>query len=151
MSMTITLIPMVIAIGSVVSGASLKAAVTCTEDGMIGPIDTMYTDKDLLIRTFCERGLAVRELDEDRLAVHTEAGELILTRTQAGEPFTLNGRNISNNDELMRSLREFEEEYGRNVQTYTRKKILEALEEHGMMLEEEEVADDDSVLLTIRI
>lgn len=60
-------------------------------------------------------------------------------------------KGIRDMDRLIADLKEFEEEYGRNVQDYTYHKILQAMEEHGLSLKEEEVLEDDSILLTLRI
>ena len=53
--------------------------------------------------------------------------------------------------ELLDSVDELENEYGRNVQTFTYNKVMTSLYEHGMTVDQEEVLEDDSILLTLNV
>ena len=66
-------------------------------------------------------------------------------------PFSLQLRNISNMHELLDSVDELENEYGRNVQTFTYNKVMTGLIEHGMTVDTEEILEDDSILLTLNL
>ena len=150
MSMTMTLVPLVIALGSTVSTASLAAM--CREKGRnIRGIPTGFADRGLLVETLNEHGLNVLEKEEDHIVVRTAEGELYYDRENSGEQYILTARNVRNMEKLIDSLREFEEEYGRNVQAYTYNKVMESLEEHGLSLKQEEVLDDDSIVLTLTL
>ena len=150
MSMTMTLVPIVIAIGSTVSTGSV--AVMCRErTKSISKVPTQFADRELLLNTLNEHGLHPVEADGDHIIVTTPEGELHYERRNEEEPYMLSARNIRSMDRITDSLREFEEEYGRNVQAYTYNKIMRSLEEHGLALQSEEVSDDDSILLTLRL
>ena len=150
MSMTITLVPIVIALGSTVSTASL-AALCAGKNKKITDLQTGFVDRELLINTLNEHGLKPVVKDGDHIVVITPQGEIHYERTAAGEPYVLNARNVHNVGELMEELKTFEKEYGRNVQAYTYSRILVSLEEHGLSLQEEEVTDDDTIVLTLNV
>ena len=150
MSMTITLVPIVIALGSTVSTASLAAFVKGRNKN-ITDLQTGFADGQLLLTTLNEHGLNAVQKGEDHIVVLTDQGELHYERAAEGEPYVLNVRNVQNVKELMRELKVFEEEYGRNVQAYTYSRIMESLTEHGLVLQEEEVTEDDTIVLTLNV
>ncbi len=150
MSMTVTLIPVVIALGSTLSAGSLAAVCTDRRKSISGAA-TGFTDRELLVKTLLEHGMKVAEADDDHLVVMTDEGEIHYSREDSKAPFMMSIKGIRDMDRLIADLKEFEEEYGRNVQAYTYHKILQAMEEHGLSLKEEEVLEDDSILLTLRI
>ncbi len=150
MSMTVTLIPIVIAIGSTVSTASL-AAVCTNRNRNISEVPTKFADKGLLVKTLKDHGIRTVEIDRDHLVIKLDEGEIHYHRNTGDDTFMMSVRGIGNIDKLMGSLKEFEEEYGKNVQAYTYHKIIEAMEEHGLSLTDEEVLEDDSILLTLSI
>lgn len=53
-------------------------------------------------------------------------------------------------DGLICSIKSLEEDYARNVQSYTYDKVIAGLE-NNMSIEKEEVLEDDSILITINI
>ncbi len=150
MSMTVTLIPIVIALGSTLSTASL-AAVCSNRRKSLSEVATGFADRDLLVKTLEDHGMKVVETGSDHLVVMTDEGEIHYSREDSKAPFMMSIKGIRDMDRLIADLKEFEEEYGRNVQAYTYHKILQAMEEHGLSLKEEEVLEDDSILLTLRI
>ena len=150
MSMTMTLVPLVIALGSTVSTASLAAL--CTQKtGKLTDLKTTFTDNRLLLATLREHGLNPTKTGEEHIEVITPQGVLCYERSSSDEPYILNARNVHNMTELTRELKMFEEEYGRNVQSYTYNRILESLTEHGLVLQEEEVMEDDTIVLTLNV
>lgn len=150
MSMTLTLVPLVIALGSTVSTASLAAVCTNRQRG-ISNVPTKYADKELLVKTLREHGIRAQEINDDHIVIRTDEGEIHFMRENKEDPYMMSAKGIRNMEKLAASLKEFEEEYGRNVQAYTYRKILEALEEHGLSLQEEEVLEDDSIMLTLNV
>lgn len=150
MSMTMTLVPLVIALGSTVSTASLAAL--CKEKGKsVSGISTVFTDRELLIKTLREHGLCTLEKGTDHIVVMTAEGEIHYERTAEGEQYVLRARGVNDMERLSAEIKEFEDEYGRNVQAYTYNKIMEALDEHGLSLQTEEVLEDDSIVLTLTL
>ncbi len=150
MSMMITLVPIVIALGSTVSTASL-AAVCTNRQKSISEVPTKYADRELLIKTLSEHGIKVGEINSDHIMISTDEGEIHYKRENENSPFMMSVKGIKDMDRIMASLKEFEDEYGRNVQAFTYHKIMEAMEEHGLSLKEEEVLEDDSIMLTLSI
>lgn len=150
MSMTMTLVPVVIALGSTVSTASLAAL--CKGKGKsVSGISTVFTDREMLLETLKRHGLCTAEKGADHIVVMTADGEIHYEREADGEPYILRARGVTDVDRLAKEIREFEDEYGRNVQAYTYNKIMEALDEHGLFLQTEEVLEDDSIVLTLTL
>ncbi len=150
MSMTLTLLPMVIALGSTVSTASLAGACLIREK-RIEPVPTAFQDRELLLKTLKQHGLTVTEEKQDHFIICTDNGEIHYRRQNESLPFEMEVSKIRDTEKLMAELKEFEEEYGRNVQAYTVNKIMASLKEHGLTKQEEEVLPDDSILLTLSI
>ena len=67
------------------------------------------------------------------------------------KPFLLELKDISDMRELLNSVDELNNEYGRNVQTFTYNKVMEGLIEHGMTVDTEEILEDDSIVLTLNV
>ena len=90
-------------------------------------------------------------VSENEFVVSTENGKLRYFRTEEDTPFYLEASEIKNIDELLASLDQLEKEYGRNVQAFTYRRVMDSLEEHGMSVVTEEILEDDSVLLRLQI
>lgn len=145
-----TVLPLVAALGSSVSAAAIAAACS-VKDKSIEPVQTTCLDRDLLVKTLTEHGLQVEEISENRICVHTEGGEVIYSRSSSEEAFMVEAHDIRHLQETIDALHEFETEYGKNVQAFTYAKIKGALEEHGLTLQNEEVLEDDSIMLTLQV
>ena len=59
-------------------------------------------------------------------------------------------KNTKDKDALIKELKEIEHVYNGNVQEYTYKRILNKLPE-GMEIENEEVLEDDTILITLSV
>ena len=132
MSITLSLIPVAIAVGMSL-GASAIAAVTSLTDKSghhIDPVCTIFNDSSILLNTLNEHGLQVNKVSENEFIVSTDSGTLRYFRTDAEQPFFLEVTGIKNIDELMTSLDQLENEYGRNVQAFTYNRVMTSLEEH---------------------
>ncbi|MBR1862878.1 MAG: hypothetical protein IJ806_02155 [Ruminococcus sp.] len=164
MSLILSLTSAVVLIGaSVTSLASLTAIETAGEKtrgaGPLQPqiqlttLKTVFVDKDLLIETLQAHGSCVSNINvvsENEIIVMTECGPLRYVRPDNTQAFDLELGRVEDPQKLIQQLKSFEEEYGRNVQTYTYDHIKENLS-GNMKIEEEEVLEDDSLLLTIDI
>lgn len=153
MSVTLSLIPLSIAVGMSL-GSSAIAAVTASTKGSdcaIEPIGTIFNDSGLLLNTLSEHGLQVEKLSENEFTVSTESGTLRYFRTDETQPFFLEASRIRNMEELLTSLDELENEYGRNVQAFTYNRVMTSLEEHGMSVMSEEILEDDTIMLTLQV
>ena len=156
MSLTLSLVPLVIAIGASLSSASVGILTAQTggavsERGGLPEVETIFQDSALLVKTLTEHGIAVDAVSDDEFIAETESGRLHYYRRAAEGPFLLKASDVSDLQELLDSLDALENEYGRNVQKFTYDKILCSLAEHGMTLESEEVLEDDSILLTLNV
>ncbi len=152
MSVTITMIPLAVAVGvSLTAGSTGLLAQLRKTEQTISPLETAFTDEHLLAKTLTQHGLQVLGSEENELTVRSESGTLRYFRRAAGEPFYLALENISNLRELLDSVDELENEYGRNVQAFTYQKVLTGLIEHGMQVGSEEILEDESILLTLNL
>ena len=153
MSVTLTLVPLAVAVGISLTASStaILAQHRKNQTEEIPVLETAFVDADLLHKTLSQHGLQVQAISQNEMIVQSESGLLRYFRQQEGLPFCLELRNISNMHELLDSVDELENEYGRNVQTFTYNKVMTGLLEHGMMVETEEILEDDSIMLTLRV
>ena len=153
MSVTLTLIPLAVAVGVslTASSAGLLAQLRKNVPQELPVLETAFTDADILTKTLTQHGLQVQQLGENELVVASEAGTLRYFRQDAALPFALELKGITNMRELLDSVDELEHEYGRNVQTFTYNKVMTSLYEHGMTVQSEEILEDDSIVLTLNL
>lgn len=153
MSVTLSLVPLAIAVGMSL-GTSTIAAVTSLTDKSgqsIDPVCTIFNDSSILLTTLNEHGLQVKKVSENEFVVSTESGTLRYFRTDKEQPFFLEASGIKNIGELMASLDQLENEYGRNVQAFTYNRVMTSLEEHGMSVVSEEILEDETIMLTLQV
>ena len=115
-----------------------------------GLIETVFIDGGLLKKTLEEHGACVKVLSDLEYQVEITGGVLRYIRKSESEPFFLALDKIPDPQALIDTLMEIEMEYGRNVQSYTYYHLKENLTDE-MTVTSEEVLDDDSIMLTIRI
>lgn len=112
--------------------------------------DTVFVDSEILLKTLNEYDCHVEVISNNEYIVKTTCGNLRYARKNESQPFKLYINEISNPDELIENIKSFEEDYGKNVQAYTYNHIKENLTE-SMSIVSEEILDDDSMVLTIKI
>ncbi len=153
MSLTLTLIPVAIAVGMSLGSSSIAALTSIKGRGGhdLEPVETRFADCDMLLKTLNEHGLSVKRLSENEYIIETEAGTLHYFRASSDTPFMLEAKGVKDLQGLLSSLDSLENEYGRNVQAFTYDRVMCSLEEHGMSVASEEVLEDDSILLTLRL
>lgn len=153
MSVTLTLVPLAIAVGITLTATSsaLLSQQKNTPVEQLPVLETAFTDANLLHKTLTQHGLQVRSTHENELTVSSPSGVLRYFRQDNTQPFQLQISHVSNMRELLDSVDELENEYGRNVQTFTYSKVMTSLYEHGMTVDQEEVLEDDSILLTLNV
>ncbi len=152
MSMTLTLVPLAIALN--VSLASSVAAILCKqkpEGASLPAVETIFSDAALLEQTLREHGLSFTAASPNEYTVSTDAGVLRYFRASADVPFQLEATGVDDMEELLDSLDALENEYGRNVQKFTYDKVMCSLAQYGMTVDREEVLEDDSILLTLNL
>lgn len=153
MSVTLTLVPLAVAVGIslTASAAVMLKQHNPQQEEQLPPLETAFQDADLLVKTLSQHGLQVQVISDNEMIVRSESGTLRYFRQDASQPFLLEMKDISNMRELMDSVDELANEYGRNVQTFTYSKVMTGLMEHGMTLDSEEVLEDDSIVLTLNL
>ena len=153
MSVTLTLVPLAVAVGLSLTATStaLLAQHRNHTTQEIPALETAFTDASILQKTLNQHGLQVQMVSGNEMFVTSDSGILRYFRNDTSSPFSLELRNISNMHELLDSVDELENEYGRNVQTFTYNKVMTGLIEHGMTVDIEEILEDDSILLTLNI
>lgn len=151
MSVTLTLVPLAIAVGitlTTASAAILKEQNPQDEES-IPTLETPFVDAELLVKTLTQHGLQLEMNSLNEILVRSDAGLLRYYRTDASLPFLLKMEGICNLREMLDSVDELTQEYNGNVQTFTYQKVMEGLMEHGMSLDSEEILDDGSIVLTL--
>lgn len=114
--------------------------------------ETPFMNKELLERTLNEYGFKIEKSSE--LSVIATIERLIFTfaRGDANSPFILK---IEFPDDCMEMQAEVAaslyEEYGGNTQEETYIRIKEKIDESNMYIEDEEILEDDSIVLTINL
>lgn len=153
MSCVITLVPIVVAMSATMtsSAVGVMTASTCEGAEELPVVETPFLDGALLLQTLNEHGLRAEQTDAYTYVVQTESGRIRYFQTEENTPFLMEVTGVADLGELLDELDLLEHEYRRNVQTYTYHKVMESLAEHGMSLMEEEVMEDDSILLTLRV
>jgi hypothetical protein len=154
MSMTLTLIPATIALSATLSSSAVGLLTSLDlKDGCpdLPAVETCFADPELLLQTLTEHGFTVDKISENEYVVQTEAGRLRYFRRSAEEAFQVEATQIKDPEGLLHSLDLLENEYGRNVQKYTYETVRCNLARHGMRLENEEVLEDDTLLLTLTL
>lgn len=150
MSITISLVSAaVIACSTLTSMAVMQTLENVTGNAIKKErFETSFADAELLRKTLMDNGCCVKTISENEMTVSTTCGILRYTRNSPSEAFHLVLDQISNPDALLEQIRSLELDYGRNVQTYTYQHIKQNLTE-DMQIEDEQILEDESLLLTI--
>ena len=110
---------------------------------------TTIMDKALLLRTLKEHGAVNIEEDGNNISCDCEAFHLSFTKN-GEEPYSI--RISYNNDYKLDELVEnIGTEYTSNAQEISYNKIKERLEEQNLEIEEEEIYDDNTIVLTVNL
>lgn len=113
-------------------------------------IPTLFADSEILLKTLQSYDCCVEKISENEYVVKTTCGNIRYARADASQAFNLYLDEIEDVNGLLENIKSFEVDYGRNVQAYTYDHIKENLSA-GMTIDSEEVLDDDSLVLTIRV
>ncbi len=125
-----------------------KNVAASTDDSIT--TDTRFNDSDLLLKTLGEYGLCPQQISPNCFSVKFADGDIIYERTSEDAPFTMTVKNIKDMDGLIEELTDIEQVYDGNVQEYTYQRVLNNLPK-GMAIEQEQVMEDDSIVLTLSV
>ena len=148
MSIEIVLIPLAIGIIASVNNQNEMKKMRSKEECI--KLNTRFKDSNLLLKTLNEYGLKPKKTSSNGYSVKFSDGDIIYSRPSVDVPFSMTIKNIKDKDALIKELKEIEHVYNGNVQEYTYKRILNKLPE-GMEIENEEVLEDDTILITLSV
>lgn len=107
--------------------------------------ETVFTDSTILHNTLINYDCHVEVVSENEYLVESVNGKLRYYRENNTQPFSVYFDKIDNPDGLIKSINEFERDYGRNVQDFTYHHIKENLADN-MRIYDEQIVDDELVL-----
>ncbi|MGN0014647.1 MAG: hypothetical protein ACI37T_04445 [Candidatus Gastranaerophilaceae bacterium] len=114
--------------------------------------ETPFMNKELLERTLSEYGFKIEKSSELSVIATIERLFFTFARSDVNSPFLLK---IEFPDDCMEMQAEVAaslyEEYGGNTQEETYIRIKEKIDESNMYIEDEEILEDDSIVLTINL
>ena len=152
MSLSMILVPMAVAV--CVSSAETILAVKekCSNPRKkdIDDIETRFADADILHSTLKEHGVNTIIHNKNNVEAIFEAGRITYHKNPNDENFKMRISNVTNIDGLICDLDLIENEYDLNLQSYTYNSVINNLPEN-MSVENEEVLEDDSILITVNV
>lgn len=111
---------------------------------------TNFVDKGLLLKTLKDYCINPIELANGNIQCNIQS--CILTFYKEGDAnYEVDVKGIASLKRVYEELTIIDEEYKRNVQAYTYEKVVKKLKETSMHIENEEIMDDNSIILTINI
>ncbi|MCR4880923.1 MAG: hypothetical protein K6A44_03110 [bacterium] len=120
--------------------------------------ETVFADRELLIKTLEEHGVEGISINGDSLTGKMGGFRIDCYREKPTAfdfkeaiPFTMKITADCSEEEITELINEFNSEYALNTQEENYIKIKERLEEQGLKIEEEEVFEDDVIVLTVNI
>ncbi len=111
--------------------------------------ETIFNDKDLLIKTLQEHGVTDLELRNDNIYCKIEEFKLKFFK-DANMPYKFEITHCANVD-IEETINNLDSEYAKNVQEATYLKIKERLAKNNLQIDDEEILEDDSIMLTINL
>ena len=113
--------------------------------------ETAFMDKDVLIKTLEEHGVVnINTTDFGRITGQVDSYTLSFEKPSEDKPYflTVTCLDTDNAEEKMNDL---SSEYALNVQEEAYLSIIDKLKDNNMEIEEEEVLDDNTIVLTVNI
>lgn len=113
-------------------------------------LKTNIVNKDVLLKTLNEHDAAIVSTENNKIICAYGDLTLIFTKNQELEPYYLGVQYISENA-LNNFIKEINEEYTANVQEASYNEILENLKNQNYEIDEEEILDDNTIVLTVNL
>lgn len=112
---------------------------------------TNFREPELLKKALSDYGLANR-INSDG-TIQAKAGECLLTFKQGvdDQPFNVEVKNAPDVRQIYDHLDEINEGYCQHVQSRTYESLSRKISERGLTIEQEEVLEDNSILITLNI
>ena len=171
MSCTIGLVPFLLLYGAAQAAISLSPAENTDElkrrlkesleanngeisqeqvDLICREYSTTFMDRDLLLKTIDEHGFTDISEENGKISAVLDNVKIEFYRTDSAQPYTMNIL-CPKLCETTRLTTDISDEYTLNVQEETYLKIKERLEKKSLKIDEEEVLEDDSIMLTVNL
>lgn len=113
--------------------------------------ETPFVDKDLLMKTLEEHGVTdIHENEFGRITGKVDSYSLNFEKQEADKPYTLNISCLET-DNAEEKIGDLSSEYALNVQENAYLNIVEKLKANNMEIEDEEVMDDNTIVLTVNL
>ena len=112
--------------------------------------ETPFMDRDILLKTLEEHGVKNISKWENGIAGDVDNYKLTFEKPAADKPYNLRISCLENTD-AEEKVSDLSGEYAMNVQEDAYLHIIDKLKENNMQIEEEEVMDDNTIVLTVNI
>lgn len=112
--------------------------------------ETVFMDAKVLKKTLEEHGAVDISITGDKLCCVVDNYNLVFTRPSQDVPFQLR-ITCPDTESAENKLKDLNSEYAMNVQEQTYNSIIEKLQDNNMHLEDEEVLEDNTIVLTVNI
>ena len=107
-------------------------------------------NQELLLKTLMEHGVENITEDYDKITGKVDNYSLMFEKIETDKPYYLT-ITYSANSNFEEKVNDLNSEYALNVQEETYLNIVEKLKENNMQIEEEEVLDDNTIVLTVNL
>lgn len=112
--------------------------------------ETPFIDKAILLKTLEEHNVKGITESGDNITCEVDNYTLTFTKTENEKPYMLRV-SCTENDSAEEKVGDLNSEYALNVQEDVYLHIIDKLKENNMQIEEEEVQDDNTIVLTVNI
>ena len=119
-------------------------------DQLCREYQTVFMDEDILVKTLMEYGLKDFAKQDGKVSARINNFNLIFHREDSSQPYKLNVYSPTSCDET-RVINDLNNEYALNAQEETYIKLKERLEKKNLKIDEEEVLEDDSIMITVNL
>ncbi len=119
-------------------------------DLMEKSLETPFMDKEILLKTLEEHGVTNIKEEYGKITGDVDTYSLSFEKMEADKPYFLTISYLSQNNPEEK-LNDLSSEYALNVQEESYLSIIEKLKENNMEVEEEEVLDDNTIVLTVNL
>ncbi len=171
MSCTIGLVPFLLLYGAAQAAITLSSAESSEEmkrrlkesleanhgeisqeqiDLICREYSTAFMDRDLLIKTIEEHGFTDISEENGKISAVLDNVNIEFYRNESSQPYTMNilCPKLCETSQLTTDIND---EYTLNVQEETYIKIKERLEKKSLKIDEEEILEDDSIMITVNL
>ena len=108
-------------------------------------------DKEILIKTLSEHGIEnLRENEFGQIRGKSGEYELTFEKTEADKPYYLTINYLSTTN-IETEISSIGSEYAINAQEQSYNHIVEKLQDNNMKIEDEEVYDDNTIVITVNL